>query len=110
MTRRGLFMLIAALTLFGVGEHTRMLWMYLADSILWATLLLSVLIPWLSVSTVKATHHLVPQRGGPTHRSMEGDEVALVVELHNPRPWPCFGLAVTADLSVNQAQERTLKL
>ena len=41
---------------------------------------------------------------------MQGDEVALVVELRNPRPWPRFGLTIVMDLVVNDVPQGKLRL
>ena len=109
MTRQGLLALVLAVTLFGLADFTGELWVLAADSIVWAVLLVSLLVPRLSVGPVRGALELVPKDTGHSARTMEGDEVVLTVELRNDRRWPCVGLTATVDMSAGESHVEKLK-
>lgn len=108
MTLRGLLLLLAAIILFVMADFTRTGWVQLADSLLWAVLVVSFFISWGSVVHLGIRLRIVPGPRFSTIGATEGDEAAYVLEIENRWPWPRFGLHVTAALKVNGAERQTL--
>ncbi len=111
MTRLGLGLAIAAGILFALAEFTRTGWLQLADSLLWAIIVLGVLLPWLSVARLRVSCRLAPPKGvTPSPGPMQGQQAALELEVRNPWPAPRFGLVVQGVLQVNGKRHRPIKL
>ena len=99
MKLRGVLAVLLAVGLLGVADATDQLWVLAIDSVLWSVLLVSVLVPWSSVGSVRATHQLRAAGNGQPPRPLEGDEVALSVELRSTRRWPAFGVTIDVNTS-----------
>ena len=99
MKRRGVLAVLLAVGLLGIADVTDQLWVLAIDSVLWAVLLVSVLVPWSSVGSVRATHQLRAAGNGQPPRPIEGDDVVLSVELRSARRWPAFGVTTTVTVS-----------
>lgn len=96
MTRRGIGLIAAAVILFLLADLTRTGWIQFADSLLWAIIVLGVALPLLALPALDFSVVLEP----PVKREgmREGDAAAVSLRIRNRRPWPRFGLRVTAEL------------
>ena len=109
MTRRGLLASAVAIALFVVGDFTGQRWILVTDSMLWATLIVSYAVPWLSVSSIEADHTLEQRGLANAVQSSTGAAPVLAVELRNTKPWRCIGLTATVDLLTDDAQRQSFK-
>ena len=101
MTRRGLWVAIAAVILFVMADFTQTGWVQLADSLLWSILIVSLVIPWASASRVRVRYAAAPHSYRRQAGFTEGDNITYEVEVTNPWPWPIFGLVVQGEVRIN---------
>ena len=81
---RGVCVVIAAVVLFALADSTRVGWLLLFDAVLWGTVLVSAVVPWLAVGGVQVERRTVAGYGPDEQLDpMEGDAVAVEVTVRN---------------------------
>ena len=70
--------------------------MYLLDAVLWGAILLSLVLPWLSVMSLSASLRLIRGKGSPDCPGpTEGEAVQIELWLENGKFWPRFLLSLS---------------
>ena len=82
-TKHGASMLAVAITLYGLAWATQIGWFYVADSVVWAILLVNLLLPWLGVRGLSAERRITAYSRGRSEGIFEDDTIALAITLHN---------------------------
>ena len=91
ITTKGAGFLAVAILVFLAGRMTLVGWLYLVDAVLWGILILSAVIPWLSIPFLAAERQVhrkssTAGRPGPA----EGDEVRIELTVRNRTFVPRF--------------------
>ena len=101
ITSKGLGFLAVAVVVFLLAGLTQVGWVYLVDAVLWGIILLSVVIPWVSVAFLSAERHielLSPNSNSPA--PAEGDLLQVSLSLRNRALWPGYFLGMFYDCPV----------
>ena len=110
ITFRGAVLVAAAIFTFLLARVTQVGWLYLLDALLWGTILLSLVLPWLAVMSVAARRSVVRIEGRPgSPGPSEGDLVRLETSLQNTRAWPRYLLAVSWHCPLADPEEGSLR-
>ena len=81
---RGVCVVIAAVVLFALADSTRVGWLLLFDAVLWGTVVVSVIVPWLAIGGVQVERRIAVGYGRDDQMGpMEGDAVAVEVTVRN---------------------------
>ncbi len=96
ITFRGAALVAIAIFIFLLARLTQVGWLYLLDAILWGAILLSLVLPWLTVTRLSARRWLVRHEGSSTSPGpWEGETVDVVLSLENGTFWPRYLLSVS---------------
>lgn len=92
---RGIVLIIGAIVLFVLAGITRVGWILLFDTVLWGTIVVSAVMPWLAIGKLQVTRRVIgwdseDDNPGP----MEGDAVEFEIRLHNRGILPCMLVTV----------------
>ena len=91
ITFRGAALVAIAIFIFLLARLTQVGWLYLLDAILWGAILLSLVLPWLTVTRLSARRWLVRHEGSSTSPGpWEGETVDVVLSLENGTFWPRY--------------------
>lgn len=91
ITTKGAGFLAVAILIFLAGRMTLVGWLYLVDAVLWGILILSAIIPWLSIpflAVERRVHRTASTADGPG--PAEGDEVRIEITVRNRTFVPRF--------------------
>ena len=95
ITPRGIALVLVAVVVFVLAGATRVGWLLLFDAVLWGTLIVSAIMPWLATGGLMVRRRAVGWEGGDGNpRPMEGDSVEFEITLHNRGPLPCVFVSV----------------
>ena len=96
ITFRGVFLVATAIFTFFLARLTQVGWLYVLDAVLWGVILLSVVMPWLAVMSLRAGLRLRQAETNPGPPGpAEGDAINLELILENLKPWPRFLLSAS---------------
>ena len=103
---RGVAIVLTAIFTFVLARLTQVGWLYLLDAVLWGVLMLSFVLPWLSVMSLRAQRRLVRPNGrqgcpSPT----EGEKVMVDLQLENPRFWPRYMVSASYSCPLSDTAE-----
>ena len=92
---RGIALIIVAIVVFVLAGVTRVGWLLLFDAVLWGTVVVSALMPWLASGSLSVRRRVVGWDGrdgdpGP----MEGDAVQFEITVSNGGLLPCVFVAL----------------
>ena len=108
ITRRGIGFVVVAIAVFFVASATRVGWLHVADAMLWGIILLSAIVPWLTVPKLQVARsvHLPRRRSGDV-APIVGDALAIELSLVNKTRIPRYFLsAVQASFSQGDTETR----
>ena len=107
ITRRGIGFVFVAIAVFFVASATRVGWLHVADAMLWGIILLSAIVPWLTVPKLQIARsvHLPRRRSGDV-APVVGDQLAIELSLVNNTRSPCYFLSA-AQTSFSQGDTET---
>ena len=92
---RGIGLVIVAILLFALAAFTRVGWLLLFDAVLWGMILVSAIMPWLSIGDLRIHRRVSNWQGrGEFPGPMEGNEVDLDLVLENRGLLPCIFVSV----------------
>jgi len=107
ITSRGIGMLLIAIIGFFLARVTQVGWLYLVDAVLWGTLILSAILPWLSVVLISARLRLDVEGAGAANVSpSEGDQIRIQVSLRNHAIFPRFVFRLYYDCLLANPESR----
>ena len=107
ITSRGAALVATAAFTFFLARLTQVGWLYLLDAMLWGVILLSVVLPWLTVMSLVARRKLVRRQGSPgSPGPAEGETVQVELCLENRRPWPRYFLSASYNSPLANPDER----
>ncbi|MBI2965051.1 MAG: DUF58 domain-containing protein [Chloroflexi bacterium] len=103
ITRRGIGLLVVAIIGFFVASATRVGWLHIADAVLAGTMVLSAVLPQLSVARLKASAGFTPRRRSASEIApVAGDAVDLHIALENRAPYPRLFVAASARPTISE--------
>ena len=94
ITLRGIVLVVGAILLYLLARLTQVSWLYMADALLWGTVFVSLIAPWISVTGLLARRRLLGHTGAPSPWPAEEDDLQIELQLESHRFWP--RLLVTA--------------
>ncbi|MCH7787319.1 MAG: DUF58 domain-containing protein [Chloroflexi bacterium] len=102
---RGIILIVGAIILFVLAGITRVGWILLFDTVLWGTIVVSAIMPWLAIGKLQVRRRVVgwdSEDGdlGP----MEGDAVEFEIRLHNRGILPCMLVTVHYNWGIEAAE------
>lgn len=81
---RGIGLIIVAVMLFALAGFTRVGWLLLFDAVLWGTIIVSAVMPWLTIGNVSIRRRITGWQGKGLYDSpMAGDECDLEIHMEN---------------------------
>jgi uncharacterized protein (DUF58 family) len=87
MTRSGVVFIVGGLIVYVLGNQTQIGWLYLFDAMIWGVIVVSLMVPLLSIRTLRVTRHVrLPHANGRVHdlaSPKEDDDVDVRLEVHN---------------------------
>ena len=88
---RGVVLLIVAIMLFVLAGTTRVGWLLLFDAVLWGTLVVSAIMPWLATGDLHVRRRIVGRPDSDDNPGpVEGDVLEFEVALRNLGLMPCM--------------------
>ena len=111
ITLRGAVLVASAIFTFILARLTQVGWLYVLNAFLWGSIILSLMLPWLTVMSLSARRRLVIQEGGDASSGpTEGETVRIELFLENPRRWPRYLLSVSYDCPLVSPGEETQRV
>ena len=107
ITFRGAALAATAVFTFLLARLTQVGWLYLLDATLWGLILVSLALPWLYVTSLKARRRVVRTEGsaasvGPS----EGEMVQMELALESGGRWPRYFLSTSYDCPLASPEDR----
>lgn len=88
---RGIGVVLAAGVVFVLAGVTRVGWLFVFDAVLWGTVVVSLIMPWLATGKLRIQRRVVGWQGRSDDPApMEGDTVEFEVRLENRGILPCM--------------------
>ena len=89
ITLRGVGLVLVAIVLFMLAGLTRVGWLFLFDAVLWGTILISAIMPWLASGSLQVRRRVTGWDGTDDYPGpMEGDAVNFDIRLQNHGLFP----------------------
>ncbi len=110
MTKAGVGFIVAGVLIYFLASQTQVGWLYLFDAIIWSLLVLSAILPWYSLRTLRVERQvLLPasalgqsQLGGP----LEDETVEVKLKVTNSGRLARYFVKVWEDCSFDQPEKR----
>ena len=108
ITLRGVAMVATAMFIYLLARLTQVGWLYLLDAMVWGSIILSLILPFLATLSLSAKRNVVRSQGktGSTGPA-EGETVRLELALKNERPWSRYLLSVDYDCPLAAPDSRS---
>ena len=95
ITARGAGLFLVAVAVYVLGGATRIWWLLLFDSVIWGTMIVAAVLPWLAVGNLRVRRRVVGWEGGDEELGpMEGSAVRFDLTLTNEGLLPCMFVTV----------------
>lgn len=110
ITRKGVGLIAVAIAVFFLASTTRVGWVHLASAALWGVILLSLVVPWISMPGMSANRKVASSLRDGEVGHTEGDELPVTLEVTN-RWWiPRFLISVSYPVTVSDSTSRLRSL
>ena len=108
ITLRGVAMVATAVFIYLLARLTQVGWLYLLDAMVWGSILISLILPFLATLSLSARRSLIrahsrPASPGPT----EGETVRMELSLESRTPWPRYLFSVSYDCPLAAPEQRS---
>ncbi len=93
-TKRGLSVALVGVVLYGLAWVTSIGWFFVADALVWATLIVNLPLPWLNARGFTAERRLAASNSGNKTLLFEDDSVTVEIRLRSRSVLPKFFVAI----------------
>ena len=108
ITLRGVAMVATATFIYLLARLTQVGWLYLLDAMVWGSIILSLILPFLATLSLSARRNVVRSQGKPGSTGpAEGETVRIDLALKNERPWPRYLLSVDYECPLAAPESRS---
>jgi uncharacterized protein (DUF58 family) len=105
-TGGGIAMIIVAAALFGLAWHTHIGWFYVADAAVWATLVINLPLPFLTLRALSAQRSVMSRGNGASSDVFEDDAVTIGIDLRSRSLFPKLYIGITEQCAIASPEER----
>lgn len=105
-TGGGIAMIIVAAALFGLAWHTHIGWFYVADAAVWATLVINLPLPFLTLRALSAQRFVLSRGTGPSSDIFEDDAITIAIDLRSRSLFPKLFISMTEQCTLASPEER----
>lgn len=110
ITRKGVGLIAVAIAVFFLASTTRVGWVHLAGAALWGVVLLSLLVPWISMPGMSAKRKVGSSARDGEIGHTEGDDLPVTLEVSN-RWWvPKFLISISYPVTVSDSTSKVRSL
>jgi uncharacterized protein (DUF58 family) len=90
ITARGIGVLIGAIIVFVLATYTRVGWLFMFDAVLWGTLVVSFVMPWITIGKLEVRRRVASwEHSDEIPGPMQNEPVVIEVRFKNTSQLPC---------------------